>query len=215
MRCVTLGSRRWIWLKRSLPPMRCDWTTPFHLPSLDGISAFTTRGPSMRAIGYQTSLPSADPASLTDIDLPRPEPTGHDLLVRVEAVSVNPVDTKVRMRAQPEPGQWKVLGWDAAGTVEAVGPEVTLFRPGEAVFYAGALGRPGTNAEFHLVDERIGGHKPASLGFAEAAALPPTPPPRSVLRSRGPGRSPRPRRGSRSSSPLISASRCQAPPLPF
>src|SRR4051794_22403325 len=126
----------------------------------------------MRAIGYQTSLPNADPASLTDIDLPRPEPTGHDLLVRVEAVSVNPVDTKVRMRAQPEPGQWKVLGWDAAGTVEAVGPEVTLFRPGEAVFYAGALGRPGTNAEFHLVDERIVGHKPASLGFAEAAALP-------------------------------------------
>jgi len=126
----------------------------------------------MRAIGYQTSLPIADPASLTDIDLPRPEPTGHDLLVRVEAVSVNPVDTKVRMRAQPEPGQWKVLGWDAAGTVEAVGPEVTLFRPGEAVFYAGALGRPGTNAEFHLVDERIVGHKPASLGFAEAAALP-------------------------------------------
>jgi len=126
----------------------------------------------MRAIGYQNSLPSADPASLTDIDLPRPEPTGHDLLVRVEAVSVNPVDTKVRLRAQPEPGQWKVLGWDAAGTVEAVGPAVTLFRPGEAVFYAGALGRPGTNAELHLVDERIVGHKPASLGFAEAAALP-------------------------------------------
>src|SRR4030095_2628583 len=76
----------------------------------------------MRAIGYQTSLPSADPASLTDIDLPRPEPSGHDLLVRVEAVSMNPVDTKVRMRAQPEPKQWKVLGWDAAGSVEAVGP---------------------------------------------------------------------------------------------
>src|SRR3982750_2755986 len=129
-------------------------------------------GSNMRAIGYQTSLLIADPASLTDIDLPRPEPTGHDLLVRVEAVSVNPVDTKVRMRAQPEPGQWKVLGWDAAGTVEAVGPEVSLFRPGEAVFYAGALGRPGTNAEFHLVDERIVGRKPASLGFAEAAALP-------------------------------------------
>jgi zinc-binding alcohol dehydrogenase family protein len=76
------------------------------------------------------------------------------------------------MRAQPEPGQWKVLGWDAAGTIEAVGPEVTLFAPGDAVFYAGALGRPGTNAEFHLVDERIVGKKPASLGFAEAAAMP-------------------------------------------
>src|SRR3954469_17619740 len=95
----------------------------------------TTRGPSMRAIGYQTSLPSADPASLTDIDLPRPEPTGHDLLVRVEAVSVNPVDTKVRVRVQPEPGQWNVLGWDAAGTLETVGREATLFKPGEDVFY--------------------------------------------------------------------------------
>ncbi|MFC0407249.1 zinc-binding alcohol dehydrogenase family protein [Roseomonas elaeocarpi] len=126
----------------------------------------------MRAIGYQTSLPISDPASLSDIELPRPEAAGRDLLVRVEAVSVNPVDTKVRMRAQPEAGQWKVLGWDAVGTVEEVGPEVTRFRTGDQVFYAGALGRPGTNAEFHLVDERIVGHKPATLSVAEAAALP-------------------------------------------
>ncbi|MFZ1426664.1 MAG: zinc-binding alcohol dehydrogenase family protein [Geminicoccaceae bacterium] len=126
----------------------------------------------MRAIGYQASLPISDPASLQDIELPRPEPTGHDLLVRVEAVSVNPVDTKVRKRAQPEPGQWKVLGWDAVGTVEATGSEASLFRPGDAVFYAGALGRPGTDAEYHLVDERIVGRKPASLSVAEAAALP-------------------------------------------
>ncbi len=126
----------------------------------------------MRAIGYQASLPISDPASLQDIELPRPEPTGHDLLVRVEAVSVNPVDTKVRRRAAPEPGQWKVLGWDAVGTVEATGAAASLFRPGDQVFYAGALGRQGTDAEYHLVDERIVGRKPASLAAAEAAALP-------------------------------------------
>ena len=126
----------------------------------------------MKAIGFRLSLPVSDPASLADIDLPRPEPTGRDLLVRIEAVSVNPVDTKMRMRPPTEPGSWKVLGWDAAGTVEAVGPDATLFVPGDTVFYAGALGRAGTNAEFHLVDERIIGGKPASLSFAEAAALP-------------------------------------------
>jgi NADPH:quinone reductase len=126
----------------------------------------------MRAVGYQRSLPVSDPASLQDVELPRPEPTGRDLLVRIEAVSVNPVDTKVRKRAQPEAGAWKVLGWDAAGIVEAVGPEATRFQPGDAVFYAGAIGRPGTNAEYHLVDERIVGRRPASLSTAEAAALP-------------------------------------------
>ncbi|KMO35041.1 Zn-dependent oxidoreductase [Methylobacterium tarhaniae] len=126
----------------------------------------------MRAVGYQTSLPITDEAALQDIALPRPEPTGRDLLVEVRAVSVNPVDTKVRRRAAPEAGGWKVLGWDAAGIVVATGPEATRFRPGDAVFYAGALERPGTNAEFHLVDERIVGRKPASLSFAEAAAMP-------------------------------------------
>lgn len=126
----------------------------------------------MRAIGYQTSLPITDPASLVDIDLPRPRPEGRDLLVAVRAVSVNPVDTKVRKRAAPEAGGWKVLGFDAAGVVEAVGPEVTLFAPGDAVFYAGAIGRQGTNAEYHLVDERIVGTRPATLDWAAAAALP-------------------------------------------
>lgn len=126
----------------------------------------------MRAVGYQTSLPIEDPRSLVDIDLPRPTPAGHDLLVEIRAVSVNPVDTKLRKRAQPAPGDWAVLGWDAAGTVVATGPEATRFRPGDAVFYAGALTRPGTNAEFHLVDERLVGLKPASLDWAEAAALP-------------------------------------------
>jgi len=126
----------------------------------------------MRAIGYRNSLPIDDPAALVDIDLPKPEPRGRDLLVEVRAVSVNPVDTKVRKRAQPEPGDWKVLGWDAAGVVAATGAEASLFKPGDEVFYAGALDRPGTNAEFHLVDERIVGKKPKSLNWAQAAALP-------------------------------------------
>ncbi|SHI62358.1 zinc-binding alcohol dehydrogenase family protein [Roseomonas rosea] len=126
----------------------------------------------MRAIGYARSLPITEAEALVDIDLPAPEPRGRDLLVEVRAVSVNPVDTKVRMRAAPEAGQHKVLGWDAAGIVKAVGPEARRFRPGDAVFYAGDLTRPGTDAELHLVDERIVGAKPASLGFAEAAALP-------------------------------------------
>ncbi|MGO9132662.1 MAG: zinc-binding alcohol dehydrogenase family protein [Methylovirgula sp.] len=126
----------------------------------------------MRAVGYQKSLPIEAPNSLVDIELEKPEPKGHDLLVEVRAISVNPVDTKVRKRAEPEAGQWKVLGWDAAGIVAATGPDVTLFKPGDEVFYAGALERQGTDAEFHLVDERITGHKPRTLSFAEAAALP-------------------------------------------
>jgi NADPH2:quinone reductase len=126
----------------------------------------------MRAIGYQNPLPIEDSAALIDIELPKPAPKARYLLVEVRAVSVNPVDTKVRAGVKPEAGSWKVLGWDAAGTVAAVGPDVTLFEPGDDVFYAGALNRPGTNAEFHLVDERIVGNKPASLGWSEAAALP-------------------------------------------
>ncbi len=126
----------------------------------------------MRAVGFRESLPIAAESSLVDLDLPRPEPQGRDLLVGIKAVSVNPVDVKVRLNAPPEPGAVKVLGWDAAGVVVAAGPEATLFGPGDAVFYAGAIDRSGTNAEFHLVDERIVGPKPASLDFPEAAALP-------------------------------------------
>jgi NADPH2:quinone reductase len=126
----------------------------------------------VRAIGYQDSLPIEAQASLVDIDLPKPQPLGRDLLVQVHAVSVNPVDTKVRMRAKPEAGDWKVLGYDAAGVVVATGPDASLFKPGDAVFYAGDVTRPGTNSEYHLVDERIVGRKPASLGWAQAAALP-------------------------------------------
>lgn len=126
----------------------------------------------MRAVGYQQSLPIDSDASLVDIELPRPEPGPHDLLVEVRAISVNPVDTKVRRRAVPEPGTYKVLGYDAAGIVRDVGAQVSLFRPGDEVFYAGAITRSGTNAEFHAVDERLVGRKPARLSFEEAAALP-------------------------------------------
>ena len=104
-----------------------------------------------------------------DVELPKPTATGHDLLVRVEAISVNPVDTKQRKMESPAP---RVLGWDAAGTVESVGPQVTLFKPGDAVYYAGDVTRPGANSEFHLVDERIVGAKPRRLDFAQAAAIP-------------------------------------------
>ncbi|NMO14424.1 zinc-binding alcohol dehydrogenase family protein [Pyxidicoccus fallax] len=125
----------------------------------------------MKAIAYRQPLPIEHAQSLIDVELPTPKPTGRDLLVRVEAISVNPVDVKVRAGADPK-GQDKVLGWDAAGTVLAVGPDATLFKPGDEVFYAGSLDRPGTNSEQHLVDERIVGRKPKSLSFAEAAALP-------------------------------------------
>jgi NADPH2:quinone reductase len=127
----------------------------------------------MKAVGYAKSLPVTDPDSLTDITADVPQPSGRDLRVAVRAVSVNPVDTKVRMRAQPAAGEPpKMLGYDAAGVVEATGPEATLFKPGDEVFYAGSIARPGTNAELHLVDERIVGVKPKTLSFAQAAALP-------------------------------------------
>lgn len=126
----------------------------------------------MRAVGYQSPQPIDADDALVDIELPRPVASGRDLLVEVRAVSVNPVDTKVRRAAAPEPGDWKVLGWDASGVVVEAGPDASRFKPGDEVFYAGSLTRPGTNAEYHLVDERIVGHKPRSLDWAEAAAMP-------------------------------------------
>lgn len=126
----------------------------------------------MKAVGYQKSLPIDAADALRDIEIAKPEPTGRDIRVAVKAVSVNPVDTKVRKRAEPKAGEHKILGYDAAGVVDAVGPDVTLFKTGDEVFYAGSILRQGTNSEFHLVDERIVGRKPASLSFAEAAALP-------------------------------------------
>ena len=126
----------------------------------------------MKAIALTRYLPISDPQSLVDVELPKPSPLKNDLLVRVEAVSVNPVDTKVRApkeKVEPEP---KVLGWDAAGVVEAVGNAVTRFKVGDEVYYAGDVTRAGCNAQFQAVDERIVGRKPNALSFAEAAALP-------------------------------------------
>jgi NADPH2:quinone reductase len=126
----------------------------------------------MKAVGYKIPGPIDADASLVDVTLPEPTTAGRDLLVEVKAVSVNPVDYKVRRSTAPQGGDWKVLGWDAAGIVRAIGSDVSIFRPGDEVFYAGSITRPGTNAELHLVDERIVGRKPASLDWAEAAALP-------------------------------------------
>ncbi|MFT3966624.1 MAG: zinc-binding alcohol dehydrogenase family protein [Sphingobium sp.] len=126
----------------------------------------------MRAIAYEQAGPIDRPDSLIDRAMPDPVAGGHDLLVEVKAVSVNPVDTKVRRNPDSTGGDWRILGFDAAGIVRAVGPDVTLFRPGDEVAYAGSLIRPGTNAQLHLVDERIVGAKPSSLDWAEAAALP-------------------------------------------
>ncbi|MDR9763907.1 zinc-binding alcohol dehydrogenase family protein [Rhizobium redzepovicii] len=126
----------------------------------------------MRAVAYNSPQPITAETSLIDIELPMPEARGHDLLVEIKAVSVNPADVKIRAHVAPPTDEPRVLGWDAAGIVKAVGADVTLFKPGDQVFYSGALARSGTNAEFHLVDERIVGAKPKSLDFAAAAALP-------------------------------------------
>jgi len=126
----------------------------------------------MKAVGYRKSLAIEDAESLVDFEAAKPEPERRELRVAVKAVSVNPVDTKVRKRAAPPEGETKILGYDAAGVVDAIGPDVTLFKPGDEVFYAGSILRQGTNAEFHLVDERIVGAKPQTLSFTQAAALP-------------------------------------------
>jgi zinc-binding alcohol dehydrogenase family protein len=126
----------------------------------------------MKAVGYKKSLPIDAAEALIDFEAAKPEPKGRDIRVAVKAISANPVDYKVRKRAAPPEGEFKILGYDAAGVVDAVGPEVTLFKPGDEVFYAGSIQRQGTNSEFHLVDERIVGRKPKTLSFAQAAALP-------------------------------------------
>lgn len=125
----------------------------------------------MKAIVYSQNLPATDRQSLYDTELPTPTPGENDLLVAVKAVSVNPVDTKIRRNADTQ-GQQRVLGWDAAGVVVAVGSAVTDFKAGDEVWYAGAIDKPGSNSEFQLVDQRIVSFKPKSLSFTEAAALP-------------------------------------------
>lgn len=126
----------------------------------------------MKAVGFRKPLPIEHPESLLDVDLPEPTPGELDLLVEVKAVSVNPVDTKRRKGWTPEAGETKVLGWDASGIVRGIGSKVTLFKPGDEVWYAGSLIRPGSNSELHVVDERITGKKPKSLDFEAAAAMP-------------------------------------------
>ncbi|MFT3803826.1 MAG: zinc-binding alcohol dehydrogenase family protein [Burkholderiaceae bacterium] len=126
----------------------------------------------MKAIGFDQPLPVSDPRALLDLDLPDPEPGEHDLLVEVRAIAVNPADAKVRASARPAAGTWRIPGWDAVGRVRAVGARVTGFRPGDRVFYAGAIDRPGCYAELQAVDARIAALAPASLGDEEAAALP-------------------------------------------
>ena len=126
----------------------------------------------MRAVGLHKYLPIENSESLIDLEVPRPEPAGRDLLVQVKAVSVNPVDTKVRSPKDKVETAPRILGWDAAGIVDAVGGDVSLFQPGDEVYYAGSITRPGSNSEYHLVDERIAGRKPRNLSFEEAAAMP-------------------------------------------
>src|SRR6266576_2868634 len=126
----------------------------------------------MKAVGYRKSLPVEATDSLIDFETAKPEPKGRDIRVAVKAISANPVDYKVRKRAAPPEGETKILGFDAAGIVDAVGPDVSLFKPGDEVFYAGSILRQGTNSELHLVDERTVGNKPKTLSFTQAAALP-------------------------------------------
>ncbi len=126
----------------------------------------------MKAIAFRQNLPVDQPRALEDLDLPAPTPLARDLLVRVKAVSVNPVDTKIRRNGALQPGEPRVLGWDAVGVVEAVGAEVKGFAAGDRVYYAGSIIRPGANSELHLVDERIAARAPTSLDDSQAAALP-------------------------------------------
>lgn len=126
----------------------------------------------MKVVGFNQPLPVSDPRSLADVDLPEPEYGEHDLLVEVQAIAVNPADTKVRASARPAAGTWRILGWDAVGRVRAVGARVTGFQPGDRVFYAGAINRPGAYAERQAVDARIAAHAPGTLSDEDAAAFP-------------------------------------------
>ncbi len=126
----------------------------------------------MKTVAIKEYLSIENPESFLDIEMIKPEPTGHDILVAVKAIAVNPADTKVRAPKDKVEEEPRVIGWDASGVIESVGSDVTLFQPGDEVYYAGDITRSGSNAEFQLVDERIVGHKPKALSHPEAAALP-------------------------------------------
>lgn len=126
----------------------------------------------MKAVGLYHYLPISDPHSLEDLTIAKPVAKGRDLLVKIEAISVNPVDTKIRAPKEMEEKEARILGWDAAGVIEAVGDEVHLFQPGDEVFYAGSVTRPGSNSQYQLVDEQLVAKKPETLDFAQAASLP-------------------------------------------
>ncbi len=128
----------------------------------------------MKAIGFKQSLPITDKNSFIEFETDKPSPDGYDLLVKIAAISVNPVDFKIRQNAAKDTtlDTPKIIGWDAVGTVEAVGDKTSRFKVGDEVYYAGDLTRSGSNAEYQLVDERIVGHKPKSLSVAESAAIP-------------------------------------------
>src|ERR1700753_2661830 len=125
----------------------------------------------MKAVGYKKSLPVDASETLIDFEGAKPEPKGRDIRVAVKAISANPVDYKVRRRAAPPEGEFKILGFDATGIVDAVGAEVRLFKPGDEVFYAVGILRQGTNSEFHLLGDCHSARKPKTLSFAQAAAL--------------------------------------------
>lgn len=126
----------------------------------------------MKAVGVHNSLPVSDANALQDVELPSPKASGRQLLVRVRSVSVNPVDTKIRMTAGSRLEFPRILGWDCAGVVESLGSGCSLFKQGDEVFYAGDVTQAGCNSEYHLIDERLVGHKPSSLSFDDAAAMP-------------------------------------------
>lgn len=125
----------------------------------------------MKAVGSYKALAVNEAEAFLDVEIDKPEATGRNILVEVRAISVNPVDTKIRKRPHPDE-TLRILGWDASGVVTAVGDEVSMFNVGDEVYYAGCITKPGSNSEFQLVDERIAAKKPKSLGFAESAALP-------------------------------------------
>ena len=126
----------------------------------------------MKAIGFSEHLDIKDPKSLFEFETPKPTPKGHDLLVKVNAISVNPVDVGVRRSGHGKLSKPKIIGWDACGIVEKVGNNVSLFSPSDRVYYAGSFKRSGSNSEYQLVDERIVGNAPKSLTDAQAAAMP-------------------------------------------